>query len=217
MELKPYIFLRYKKEDTHIEQDQYLTISEKVSAEIKVKGSRFIGSAAAKDRKEEAESFIEEVRRTHHSATHNCFAYRIDALLFRYSDDGEPSGTAGRPILSMIDKYQLQHLVLVVTRYFGGSKLGSGGLIRAYSGAAERTIQQARILRKNNYFELSLEYPFEIINKVQHLVQKHDGRISENANLHGMISRVQIFPSRQETFLAELKELTSGKVKVINE
>jgi uncharacterized YigZ family protein len=182
-----------------------------------VKGSRFIGSAAPADLKEEAESFIEEIRRTHHNATHNCFAYRIDRSLFRYSDDGEPSGTAGRPILNMIDKYQLQRAVLVVTRYFGGTKLGTGGLIRAYSEAAEATIQQAKILKKNIYLELSLEYPFEIINKVQHLVQKFDGHISDDADVNGMISRVKIFSSRQEPFLKELKELTAGKVKIILE
>jgi len=203
--------------NTHIEQDQYLTISHKESAEIKVKGSRFIGSAIPADRKEEAENFIEEIRRTHHNATHNCFAYRIDNSLFRYSDDGEPSGTAGRPILNMIDKFQLQCLAVVVTRYFGGTKLGTGGLIRAYSEAAEKTIQQAKILKKNNFLAINLEYPFEIINKVQHLVQKYDGRIRENANSDGMISRVQIFPSRQRAFLAELNDLTAGKVKIIHE
>lgn len=117
----------------------------------------------------------------------------------------------------MIDKHQLQCLVVVVTRYFGGTRLGTGGLIRAYSEATENTIHQAEILKKNKYLEISLEYPFEIINKVQHLVRKYHGRISENANSGGMISRIQIFPSRQEMFLAELKELTGGKAKVINE
>jgi len=182
-----------------------------------VKGSRFIGYAESVGEKEEAERLIEKIRRTHHNAAHNCFAYRIDKAGFRYSDDGEPTGTAGLPILKMIDKYQLRHLVLIVTRYFGGTKLGTGGLIRSYSEAAERTIQQAKILRKNNYLELSLEYPFEIINKVQHLVQKYDGCIRENAHSQGMISRVKIFPSRRESFLMELKDVTSGKIKVFNE
>jgi len=182
-----------------------------------VKGSRFIGNAAPADLKKEAESFIEEIRRIHHSATHNCFAYRIDRSLFRYSDDGEPSGTAGRPILNMIDKHKLHRLVLVVTRYFGGTKLGTGGLIRAYSEAAEATLQQAKILKKNYYLELSLRYPFEIINKVQHLVQKFDGHISDHADAKGMISRVKIFPSRREAFLTELKEQAAGKVKIFPE
>jgi uncharacterized YigZ family protein len=182
-----------------------------------VKGSRFIGSAVSVSRREQAESYIEKVRQKHHKATHNCFAYRIDESLFRYSDDGEPSGTAGPPILNMIDKNQLQCLVLVVTRYFGGTRLGAGGLIRAYSEAAENTIYQAKILKKNKYLEFSLKYPFEIINKVQHLIRKYEGDIRENANSDGMISRVQIFPSRREAFLAELKELTGGKAKVVGE
>jgi uncharacterized YigZ family protein len=188
-----------------------------VSADIKVKGSRFIGIVETAAQKEEAEHFIEEIRKIHHNATHNCFAYRIDTSLFRYSDDGEPSGTAGRPILNMIDKNQLKRLVLVVTRYFGGTKLGTGGLIRAYGEAAEKTLQQAKILKKNNYQKLSLEYPFDIINKVHNLVQKYEGQIREKADLDGMISQVKIFPTRREAFLMELQDLTSGKAKFKNE
>jgi uncharacterized YigZ family protein len=186
-----------------------------VNSESKVRGSRFIGFAAPVSNKEKADSFIAEIREKNHKATHNCFAYRISELQFRYSDDGEPSGTAGRPILSMIDKYRLQCLVLVVTRYFGGTKLGTGGLIRAYSEVAEQTIQRAKIVTENNYLEISLEYPFEIISKVQQLVQKYGGQIREDANNTGMVSRVQIYPSRQKAFLEELKELSGGKVRTI--
>jgi uncharacterized YigZ family protein len=209
------IFLRYQQRKSAIERDYYLTISARVDTEIKVKGSRFICIAAPAGGKEQAENFIEEIRKKHHNATHNSFAYRINDSLFRYSDDGEPAGTAGQPILSMIDKYNLQQIVVVVTRYFGGTKLGTGGLIRAYGEAAEQALRQAEILKKNNYQSLVLKYPFDLISKVQHVVQKYGGRISENANLAGMISSVEVFPSRREAFLAELNDATAGKAKIV--
>ena len=125
-------------EKENIEPDYYLTIQETSGAEIKIKGSRFIGIISPVADKVNAEKILIEIRKEFRNATHNCFAYRINSQEFRYSDDGEPSGTAGRPILSMIDKYQLQRVVLVVTRYFGGTKLGTGGLIRAYSQSADK-------------------------------------------------------------------------------
>ncbi|MFZ0390871.1 MAG: YigZ family protein, partial [Calditrichia bacterium] len=146
-----------------------------------MKGSQFIGTAAPVAGKDAAESFLENIRKEFYNATHNCYAYRIDEQIFRFSDDGEPGGTAGRPILSMLDKYQLRGTLLVVTRFFGGTKLGTGGLIRAYSRCADEAIRQAGIKKKANYQELHLAYYFDMINKVQHLVQKYGGSIAEDA------------------------------------
>jgi len=183
-------------------------------SEIKIKGSRFIATVAPAPQKEAAENFIDEIRKIYHDATHNCFAYRVNVSIFRFSDDGEPSGTAGRPILNIIDKYQLHRVILLVTRYFGGTKLGTGGLIRAYTQASEAVIQKSEISTQYHYAEILIEYPFEFIQKVQHLVQKNKGQIFEGASDRAMVSRVEMTPSRRRSFLAELKDVTRGQAKI---
>ncbi|UCF65280.1 MAG: YigZ family protein, partial [bacterium] len=192
------------------------TILKATADEIKVKGSRFIATVASAPQKEAAENFIAEIRKIYHDATHNCFAYRVNSSVFRFSDDGEPSGTAGRPILNIIEKYQLHHVVLLVTRYFGGTKLGTGGLIRAYTRAAETVVQKAEIIIQYHFVEILVEYPFEFIQKVQHLVQKYKGHIFEGASDRAMISRIEMTPSRQGSFLAELNDVTRGQAKLSN-
>ncbi len=181
---------------------------------MKEKGSEFIGHLSPAEDRESAEEYLNNIRTRFHDATHNCFAYRIDENLFRYSDDGEPSGTAGKPILSMIDKYNLKNVILVVTRYFGGTKLGTGGLIRAYSRCAEETIGKASIRRKYNFRILEAEYPFEMISQVHHVVNRYEGKISEDATPRGMISRIEVLPSRAIRFKEELITATSGQVEI---
>ncbi|MEJ2633688.1 MAG: YigZ family protein [Calditrichia bacterium] len=183
--------------------------------ETKVKGSQFIGTLSPAENETDAEKFLESIRKEFHNATHNCFAYRVDESVFRYSDDGEPSGTAGRPILSMIDKYHLIKVVMVVTRYFGGTKLGTGGLIRAYSECAEEAVKGSRIRKKLIYEQLRISYPFEMINKVQHLVQKYEARIQDDASPEGMVSVIGIAPSRIEEFKTELISATAGKAEFL--
>ena len=203
-------------EKEHIEPDYYLTIQDTSRAEIKIKGSRFIGTISPVVDKANAEQILIEIRKEFHNATHNCFAYRINAQEFRYSDDGEPSGTAGRPVLSMIDKHQLQRTVLVVTRYFGGTKLGTGGLIRAYSQSAESVIFQANISKKYNYIKLTIEYPFEMVSKVQQLRHRYHARIKETATTGGMKGHLEILPSKIAAFKKELLAYGTGKVQIKN-
>lgn len=127
---------------TNIDRDVYYTVSDFPTAEIKVKGSRFIAHVAAISKKESAIEFLESIRSKFYDATHNCFAYRIghDGMEFRTGDDGEPSGSAGKPILFEIRKAELSDIIVIVTRYFGGTKLGVGGLARAYSEAASNAL-----------------------------------------------------------------------------
>ncbi|MBN2366576.1 MAG: YigZ family protein [Calditrichaeota bacterium] len=179
---------------------------------MKQKGSLFIGHLAHAPHRESAEEFVAELRSCFHDATHNCFAYRMDESVFRYSDDGEPPGTAGKPILSTIDKFHLIKVVLVVTRYFGGTKLGTGGLIRAYSGCAEITIKNAEIQKHYNFKIIEAEYPFEVISQVHHVVNRYTGAIREDATPDGMLSRIEVLPSRIEKLKAELRTATSGRI-----
>lgn len=124
-------------------KDIYYTIENKSKAEIKVKNSRFIASAAHVTSRDEAIAVLDSVRAEFHDAKHHCYAYRLgeNGMEFRFSDGGEPSGSAGKPILFQIKKFDVTDVIIVVTRYFGGTKLGVGGLARAYSDAAEKVLE----------------------------------------------------------------------------
>ena len=122
-----------------------MTVSDKIhSTELKVKGSKFIASIIHSDNKFIAEKKYQEFKQKYYDASHNCYAYRISENDFRYSDDGEPSGTAGLPIFKVLENNEIFEALLVVTRYFGGTKLGTGGLARAYSDAALECINSAK-------------------------------------------------------------------------
>ncbi len=146
-----------------MKKHHYLTVKKPDVAETFVKKSRFIAHVSPASSVEAAEEFIVMVKEKHREATHNVYAYNIGSTgsLQRASDDGEPSGTAGRPILGVINKQGLQDVVVVVTRYFGGKLLGAGGLIRAYSQAAVEGISAAVVVKKvlHREFEVIVDYP----------------------------------------------------------
>lgn len=123
--------------------DYYYSIQEEVRYEEKIKGSKFIASAFPIDNSEEAEKIIKNMQKEFYDATHNCFAYKLGpkGLEYKVNDDGEPSGTAGNPILFAINKFKLSDILVVVTRFYGGTKLGKGGLARAYGGVTEEVIK----------------------------------------------------------------------------
>ena len=129
---------------------EYKTLAKAGSDEIIIEKSRFIGYCAPVSSEEEALEFIEKIKKKHYDATHNVFAYVVglDNNIQRYNDDGEPSGTAGVPILEVIKKEDLRNVVIVVTRYFGGIKLGTGGLIRAYTKGAKIALDAGIIIKK---------------------------------------------------------------------
>lgn len=141
---------------------EILTLSEPVQAELIEKKSRFIGYAAPAESEEAAQAFLQEIRTRHRDATHNCYAYQVGEhnQYQRSSDDGEPSGTAGRPILEVIKGSGLSNVIVVVTRYFGGTLLGTGGLVRAYSAAAQAALaagERVRLVAAAEFL-LTVEY-----------------------------------------------------------
>lgn len=179
--------------------DQYLTVAARGSAETKVQGSRFLAVALPVQTREAIDEFLTSTRRELHNATHHCFAYRLgtDAKTFRYSDDGEPAGSAGKPILAAIDKHTLTDTLVVVTRYFGGTKLGVGGLVRAYGGAAEAALAAAGRTTKYITSSVAVSFPHAHISTVMHVVEKYGGRIlettyDEDVHLHLEIRRSQL-------------------------
>ncbi len=155
--------------------DVYYTIADVKRAELKVKGSRFTATVLPAADKSQALQRLDDVRKEFYDATHNCFAYRLgfDGLDFRAADDGEPSGSAGKPILFMLQKYDVSDVLLVVTRYFGGTKLGVGGLARAYSESASMAldiIEKKPIYRTSSIRVLCI---YEDIAIVKSLIEKY--------------------------------------------
>ena len=154
------------------ELDFYYTIEDFVRDEIKVRGSKFIASVSPAKTKEEAHEFLATMRAEFYDATHNCYAYQIGerGLDFRAADDGEPNGSAGKPILYAIKKFDYKDVIVVVTRYFGGTKLGVGGLVRAYSDAAELALGQAKKKKIDLTLPVKINCTYEDIDVIKRMV-----------------------------------------------
>ena len=145
------------------EKDVYKTITRKGEGLYKEKGSKFISLALSVTSEDEMKSGMEGLKKQYHDARHHCYAFCIekDYSFFRFSDDGEPSGTAGRPIYNQILSYEVTNAMVVVIRYFGGTKLGASGLVNAYKTAARDALASARIVRKfiKDFYEIICDYP----------------------------------------------------------
>ena len=149
-------------------EDQYITIEEICSAELKDRGSKFIGLAYPIKEEKEVKEILQKIKKEHAQANHHCYAFRLgpDPTAFRFSDDREPSGSAGKPILGAIQSHQLSDVLVVVVRYFGGTLLGVPGLISAYRGAAQAALENAKTKERTINFKYKIIFPFEITNDV---------------------------------------------------
>lgn len=163
--------------------DSYLTLAVPSTGEYKDRGSKFIAYAWPVRSEEEALAQLEGVRKEHFKARHHCFAWRLglEGSRFRANDDGEPSGTAGRPILGQIDAASLTDVAIVVVRYFGGTLLGTSGLINAYREAAAAAIRQAEIVEKIVKDRFRLDFDYALMPDVMHAVKKLDLEILHQA------------------------------------
>ncbi len=160
--------------------DSYFTVAGEAIAEIKIERSLFTGHAREVDSEGAAREFITRVQAEHRQATHNCFAYRLGTgkqEITYYSDAGEPAGTAGRPILGAITSLGLTNVAVVVTRYFGGKKLGVRGLIEAYGQAARRVLEEAGSIRRVVTRELELACSYAELDRVLYTVNSCGGRV----------------------------------------
>jgi len=192
------------------------TITSEVSHEIKIKGSRFIGFSAPVKTKEEAEAILESIRKTHFSATHHCYAYRLhpDGREFRFNDDGEPSGTAGRPIFDAIESRGLFRVICVVTRYFGGTKLGTGGLARAYQQTASETLDQGKRIQKKLYQKARFSFGYNWTGAVMSLLDKHGCKILESVYDTDTELLIMIPEEKAAGFEIQCTDATQGKVRI---
>ncbi|MBM2845918.1 MAG: hypothetical protein HW407_1230 [Bacteroidetes bacterium] len=195
--------------------DEFKTLQNQVRQEIRVQGSRFICTLHPVRTKEEAEEFVGRIRKEFFNATHHCYAYRLGTAgdRFRYNDDGEPGGTGGKPILTAIDRIGLTDVVAVVTRYFGGTKLGVGGLARAYGEAAEKAMSSAEPVTRYVLLALRVSFPHTHISNVMHVVSKLGARIVDTVYDEEVHLQLEIRVSRREELQSSLVNHTSGNIR----
>lgn len=159
----------------------YRTLELPIQAEFKDKGSRFLAFAYPVQTVEQVKKYVDDLRQEHHKARHWCYAYRfgVDGNQFRANDDGEPSGSAGRPILGQIDSFELTDVLVVVVRYFGGTLLGVPGLIHAYKTSTQMALENAQIIERNieKTVRIRCEYPY--LNEAIRIAKNHQVEIIE--------------------------------------
>jgi uncharacterized YigZ family protein len=200
--------------------DTYLTINEPATARITRKKSRFIGLLYPASREEEAETILAQVKRSYHDATHQCSAYRLMedfGPIIRTDNAGEPAGSAGRPILQQLEAAELADVLAVVVRYFGGTKLGVGGLIRAYADATKEAIAAATLVEKQQRTRLAIRFPPELSSGVMGLIHRHPIEVKQVSYNKEARILVAVPPSLLARFSQELQEATGARAHIQEE
>ena len=189
--------------------DYYNTIEKSCFAEFKDRGSKFIGYTFPIASVNEFKERLAEIKKEHPKATHHCFAWRLglDGNNYRVSDDGEPSGSAGRPILGQIDSKQVTNILVVVVRYFGGTLLGVPGLINAYKSAASMALQVTPIVQKPVEVNYSLQFDYTMMNDIMTIVKQYNCTVlSQEMQLFCQMS-IGVPKNRMEEVMYKLKEV----------
>jgi len=193
---------------------RYFTIIEESVAEYEEKRSKFIATLRHCDTEAQAMAFIDEMRSKYWDARHNCFAYSVEeGKLSRFSDDGEPHGTAGKPILDVILGNELKNVVIVVTRYFGGVLLGTGGLVRAYSTSAKEAVSKAQITEMIECTRFLIECDYQNHQKLTYLIDNENGQIDDTEFTDRVIVKVIFKDADIPGFLSKLTESFSAKIE----
>jgi uncharacterized YigZ family protein len=193
-------------------KEAYKTILEGGIGEFVMKKSRFIATVSPVDNEEEAIAFIEGLKKKYWDATHNCSAYIIgtENPLMRCSDDGEPSKTAGRPMLDVLLAHELSNLVVVVTRYFGGTLLGTGGLVKAYQSAVIEGLNQSKIITKELGIKITIFTDYNMIGKIQYFLGQEQITVLSSEYTDTVTLTALVPPSIKDFFVKKIAELTNG-------
>lgn len=192
----------------------YRTVRQKSEVELVIKRSRFIGRCYPVDTEQEALSNLETIRKQNWDATHNCYAYSIGETggCARFSDDGEPSGTAGMPMLETLRHIGVTNVLVVVTRYFGGILLGAGGLVRAYSRAAAQAIRAAEQIEMRDCSLLAMDVPYPLWGRVEPLLREN-GQIDNIGYAESIGASVWVEESRKDRFLKLMSDRSDGRIR----
>jgi uncharacterized YigZ family protein len=197
--------------------DQYKTISAPSEGTYKAKGSKFTGYAIPIFSEEEFKEHLARIKKENPDSGHYCYGFRIgaDHNLYRYSDDGEPSSTAGKPIFGQIQSYDLTNIMIVITRYFGGTKLGVGGLITAYRAAAKEAIDNAKIINRtvDNFYEI--QFGYEIMSEVMNFIKKQELEVTSQVLEESGTIQFRLRQSEAESIIVQLENIKRLKVQFL--
>lgn len=194
----------------------FKTVNKIANAEIIEKKSKFIANVSPVETEEQAINFINQIKKQHYNAKHNCFAYVISGQIpiIRFSDDKEPSGTAGKPILDVILGEKLENIVVVVTRYFGGILLGTGGLVRAYGKSAKEGILAAQIIEMDLYSNVSIICDYSISSKIQYELETNSYIINDIEYTDKVTFKVYIKETQKEIFQKNIVNISNNNAKI---
>ena len=194
----------------------YKTTAENGTASYEIQKSRFIAYTSHVETEAEARDFVAAIKKKHFDARHNCSAWVLgaDSSQQKSNDDGEPGGTAGNPILEAIKQHGLTNVVVVVTRYFGGIKLGAGGLIRAYSHTASLGLEATPCLEVKPFCLMEAEMDYSLLGTVENWIRNEELRTGETAYLDKVIVRLLVEPADCEAISTELTNLTAAQCKI---
>lgn len=202
--------------------EEYITILNESNAEIIEKKSKFIANIYHVETVEEAEEKIKSIKKTYYDARHNCIAYRImdkEKLVEKASDDGEPSGTAGGPMLNILQKSNLCNILVVVTRYFGGILLGTGGLVRAYSEATQKAIENSILVTKVEGVEADVRLEYSNLELFKYYCKNNDIKIINIEYAEDIKLKIEMEKNRRNEILREIesKTLNISEIQIIRE
>ncbi len=202
-------------------RENYRTLKSLGTKELIISKSRFIAHCTRVETEEEALSFIQHIKKEHSSATHNCSAYLIGEhdQIQKANDDGEPSGTAGVPMLDVLKKQGLKDCVVVVTRYYGGIKLGAGGLVRAYGKATSQGLEAAQIVERKLHKRMKVSVDYTLLGKLENEIRQSDYILDEIVYAEGVDFFVFVHRFQEDTFREWMTNLTSAQctISVIEE
>ncbi len=195
-----------------LKAEVYRTVFRGGTGEIIMKKSRFIATVSPVSSEEEALEFIEGLKKKYWDASHNCYAYIIGTKnpLMRCSDDGEPSKTAGKPMLDILISHELTNLVVVVTRYFGGTLLGTGGLVKAYQSAALEGLNQSLIIKKELGLRMCLTTDYNLIGKLQYYIGQEELPILTSDYTDVVMLEILVPAEKVTVFMKKVTELSNG-------
>ena len=199
-------------------KDSYLTIAEPAEAIYKERSSKFLTYAYPVESEEEIQELLDAVRTEYYDATHHCYAYRLgpQGEVFRANDDGEPSGTAGKPILGQLLSADLTNCLVVVVRYFGGTKLGVSGLIQAYKESTAEVIAVSNIIEKTVDRVIKVDFSYISMNGVMRIIKDMNPRIDEQIFDNLCTMRLRIRESEADILIAKLEKVEGVTVEVGN-
>ncbi len=198
------------------DSDIYKTIGQKSRGVYKEKGSKFLAFAYPVFTEDEIKEHLAELRKEYYDARHHCYAWKLglDGNRYRANDDGEPSGTAGKPIYGQLLSHELTNILIVVVRYFGGTKLGTSGLIHAYKTAAKDAIENATVVELTVNATVEVKFDYGVMNEVMRIIKDENPQIiTQDFNLNCLME-LSIRKSKTEMLVSKLKKLESVRIEV---